>query len=209
MPRFSTASAGYTVLLCFQVLSFTAQAQEGNEEPTLQDAVTEKFAHADEGKYITVVVENDSLGTAGTDKNYTSGVRLSYLDINLKPPKAARALDRVIPTFGINETSSVTYSIGQNIYSPQNIEERAQDPDDRPWAAHLYGSMGLVTVTDNHLDEIEASIGIVGPAALGNRHKNSYTLTLQRIVLHRTDGQTSLIMSRPLPLHGNASFQIT
>ncbi|WP_299381569.1 lipid A deacylase LpxR family protein [uncultured Kiloniella sp.] len=136
---------------------------------TFQEQLTGRVASKKEDQYISLVIENDSLGTAGTDKNYTSGVRLGYLDVNADLPEIAYTLDRVIPTFGINETSSVFYSLGQNIYTPQNIRQREQDPDDRPWAAHLYGSIGLVTVTDNHLDEIEASLGIVGPAALGEQ----------------------------------------
>ena len=120
-------------------------------------------------KIITVVVENDSIGTRGTDKNYTSGVRIGYYDINAEMPELAYVIDDYIPTFEVSKTSSVFYSFGQNLYSPQDITQSDQDPNDRPWAAHLYASMGLVTQTDNHLDELEISLGIVGPWALGEQ----------------------------------------
>ncbi|WP_025897017.1 lipid A deacylase LpxR family protein [Sneathiella glossodoripedis] len=122
-----------------------------------------------EDTIITVIIENDSIGTRGTDKNYTSGVRLGYYDINAELPEIAYIIDDYIPTFEITKRSSVFYSLGQNLYTPQDITQTAHDPDDRPWAAHLYGSMGLVTQTDNHLDELEVSIGVVGPAALGEQ----------------------------------------
>ncbi|MCZ4279601.1 lipid A deacylase LpxR family protein [Kiloniella laminariae] len=139
------------------------------ETPTLEQQARGRIFDKKRDQIITLVIENDSLGAAGTDKNYTSGVRLGYLDLNADLPEVAYALDEVIPTFGINDTSSVFYSVGQNLYSPENIRQREQDPDDRPWAAHLYGSMGLVTITGNHVDEVEASVGIVGPAALGEQ----------------------------------------
>lgn len=122
-----------------------------------------------EDTIITLVIENDSIGTNGTDKNYTSGVRLGYFDINAEMPEFAYFIDNYIPTFELTKTSSIFYSVGQNLYSPQDITQSTHDPDDRPWAAHLYASMGLVTKTENHLDELEISLGIVGPWALGEQ----------------------------------------
>jgi lipid A 3-O-deacylase len=125
-------------------------------------------AHA-EGRdnIVTLVVENDKFG-GGTDKNYTSGLRLGYIDINSKIPGFARETARIVPMFEVNETTSVFYSLGQNIYTPES-KEREQDPDDRPWAGFLYGSVGMVTFTDNRSDEIEMTLGVVGPAALGEQ----------------------------------------
>ncbi len=167
----SFITASFLAVLFVGAIPARAQdpARNQDENGTFQEKLTGTVVENEEDQIITVVVENDSLGVAGTDKNYTSGVRLGYLDVNADLPDIAYTLDRVIPTFGINETSSVFYSLGQNIYTPQNIQSREQDPDDRPWAAHLYGSIGLVTVTDNHLDEIELGVGIVGPAALGEQ----------------------------------------
>lgn len=115
---------------------------------------------------VTLVVENDLFGGNGTDQNYSSGIRLGYIDINSEFPQFAHEIADVVPMFDINETSSIFYSVGQNIYTPK-IDQREQDPDDRPWAAFLYGSIGMVTFTDNHSDEIEATLGVIGPAALG------------------------------------------
>lgn len=135
-----------------------------------QQSGSEKIApQISDDTIITVVIENDSIGTQGTDKNYTSGVRIGYFDVNAEMPDLAYTIADYIPTFAVTKTSSVFYSFGQNLYSPQDITQSSQDPDDRPWAAHLYASMGLVTQTDNHLDELEISLGIVGPWALGEQ----------------------------------------
>lgn len=140
----------------------------GPPEPTLQkqaEAAVKKEA-PDKRRIFTVVYENDLIGS-GNDEYYTNGVRFGYLDIGADFPEFAKDLDDVIPTFSINDTSSIFYSIGQNMYTPKDITQSVQDPKDRPWAGYLYGSMGMVTFTDDHTDELELSLGVVGPAAMG------------------------------------------
>ena len=122
-----------------------------------------------DGQIITLVIENDSIGGRGTDENYTSGVSLSYLDVSAEMPEIAYTIADYIPTFDINDSSSVVYSFGQNLYTPRDIQQSTQDPNDRPWAAHLYAAIGLVTITDDHVDEVEVSLGVVGPWALGKQ----------------------------------------
>ncbi len=135
--------------------------------PTVEDQFSEKVSTDDRDKVVTMVVENDLFGTKGTDANYTSGVRFTFLDVNADLPYLSEKLDDVIPTFEINNTTSVYYSIGHNLYTPRDIKRRSLDVNDRPWASHIYGSMGLFSITDNHLDEVEVSLGVIGPAALG------------------------------------------
>ena len=152
--------------------SQAAQAETALPDMTLEEQVrlyqSQHQDNAGEGKVVTLVVENDLFGK-GTDQNYTSGVRLSYFDASAEMSDLAHYVADHIPTFSLNEFSSLTYSIGQNLYTPDDISLAAQPANDRPWAAHLYGSMGLVTVTDDHIDEIEAQIGVVGPLALGEQ----------------------------------------
>ncbi len=73
----------------------------------------------------------------------------------------------MLPFLDINETTSVAYSLGHNLYTPKAVESPLQDPNDRPWASFLYGSMAMVTLEENHLDEYEITLGVVGPLALG------------------------------------------
>lgn len=138
-------------------------------EDTLQTGASRVVSRVTDDSFLTFNIENDMLGGSGTDRNYTSGVRLTYFDLGTALPDFVYALDRVIPTFGINETTSISWSLGQNLYTPKDITQAAQDPTDRPWAAFLYASAGLATITDNHIDEVELSLGVVGPAALGEQ----------------------------------------
>jgi lipid A 3-O-deacylase len=132
----------------------------------LEQSVSQQVSNYPKKKIVTVIVENDSLG-GGTDKNYSSGVRINYTNTDVKFPKIAHRIDKLIPTFDINRTSSIYYSFGQNLYTPSDISRSSLNIKDRPWAAFLYGSLGMLTLTDNHTDEVEATLGIVGPAALG------------------------------------------
>lgn len=142
----------------------------GPPEPSLQTQAETavKKLPPEQRRIVTAVYENDLIGS-GSDEYYTSGVRLGYLDIGAEFPEFAHDLDDVIPTFSINETSSIFYSIGQNIYTPQDITQREQAEGDRPWAGYLYASMGMVTLTDDHTDELELSLGVVGPSAMGEQ----------------------------------------
>ncbi|TNE36516.1 MAG: lipid A deacylase LpxR family protein [Alphaproteobacteria bacterium] len=138
-------------------------------QQTPEEASADTISGNQNQKIFTLVIENDSIGGRGTDKNYTSGVRFGYLDSGAEMPAIAYKIDDYIPTFEINDSTSVFYSFGQNLYTPSDITNPAPNPNDRPWAAHLYGAIGLATATDDHVDEVEVSLGVVGPWALGKQ----------------------------------------
>lgn len=153
-----------------------AHAADLQRDRTIEKQIPKHVLKDKRNKIFTLVMENDMFG-GGTDRNYTSGIRLNYTEVGAKFPAIAHKLDKLIPTFRINRTSSIMYSFGQNLYTPRDITQAVADPNDRPWAAFLYGSIGMVTLTDNHTDEIEATLGVVGPLALGEQaqkliHKN-------------------------------------
>ncbi len=146
----------------------TALKQNLNDLQTVERKVTNRIKNADDRNYLSLSIENDAIG-GGTDENYTSGVRVTYFDVETPIPPVIDELAEVIPTFDINATTSTFYSVGQNLFTPADIEIRADQPDDRPWAAWLYGSVGLTTITKDHLDELEFTLGVVGPEALGEQ----------------------------------------
>lgn len=151
-----------TVLSCLLIATVILLPQSA-EAQELDNATRNR---EDKPRVMTLVVENDMFGS-GSDQSYTSGIRLSYLDLDFGIPDIARQIDQYIPTFVLNETSSVYYSLGHNVFTPNDITQSTQPPDERPWAAFLYGSMGLVTVHKNRVDNLEATLGVVGPLALG------------------------------------------
>lgn len=155
--------ASIHILTAIFLLPSPALAQE-----TAQQRIENKIKLDKDSKIITLVYENDLIGS-GTDQHYTNGVRLSYMDISSKVPQIAHRIAEAIPTFSINATTSTFYSLGQNMYTPKNINTRSPNPNDRPWAGYLYGSIGMVTLTDNHIDELETSLGIVGSHSIAQQ----------------------------------------
>lgn len=144
------------------LITAPAWAQE-----SLQDRIPDSISQED-NSFFTLTVENDLFG-AGTDENYTSGVRLTYFNDKADPPEFIKALGNAVPFFNVNETTNVYYSVGQNLYTPEVITTATPDPTDRPYAAFLYGSVGYSTLSNNHIDDIELTLGVVGPAALGEQ----------------------------------------
>ena len=101
-------------------------------------------------------------------------MRATWFDSDIKVPPVIDVIADKIPTFNLDNKTATFYSVGQNIFTPEDITLAEQPDDDRPWAAFLYGSVGLANITYNgdrpfHVDELEFTLGIVGPEALGEQ----------------------------------------
>lgn len=154
-----------------------AQDMPEGKPMTFEDIATHDIDQTPRKKFITFSLENDSIGS-GRDMNYTNGVRITAFDTQARIPAFIDTLAGKIPTFDINPTTSIFYTLGQNLYTPADITLRETAPGDRPWAAWLYLSAGLATVTDNHVDEVELTAGMVGPAAMGEPVQRAVHKTL-------------------------------
>ncbi len=166
--------------------SFPAFAEPENAPrpptPGLETQVRKTVGNLKHKNYLSLSYENDLIGS-GRDSHYTSGVQATWFNVNTPVPPVIDELANMIPTFDLNPTTSTFFTIGQTMFTPEDISIRAPQPDDRPWAGFLYGSVGLATVTDNHIDELEVTLGIVGPEALGEQ-------TQKFVHSHITSSQT-------------------
>jgi len=116
--------------------------------------------------------ENDSFG--GTDRHYTNAFRLTWLspdlteyDEDTRLPRWGLPLIRKLPL--INRPGfqrNVGLSLGQNIYTPENISRRDLIRDDRPYAGWTYLSLTFHVKNTVKLDVFEVTMGIVGPSSL-------------------------------------------
>jgi lipid A 3-O-deacylase len=116
--------------------------------------------------------ENDYL--AKTDSNYTNGGRLSWTSpwITWKPegdsvpPGSSpwyQSLIKSIPFFyAPGSQSGIFIAAGQNIYTPDDLDEQEVIVDDRPYAGYLYLGFGVIKKSDSHMDTLEVDAGIVG-----------------------------------------------
>ena len=117
----------------------------------------------------TLYLENDIF--AGEDQNYTNGLKLTWSSPIYKayPPEAIPhrwlyPIIRKLPFEGSEDSrNNITYSVGQNIYTPEDIEEEDLIEDDRPYAGITYGSIGFHERTQTEMDTLELYLGLVGP----------------------------------------------
>lgn len=116
---------------------------------------------------LSLVFENDVF--SGSDGHYTSGLRASWLSAPDRTPAWALRAARWFPLFPEDGTVRTGYAIGQNMYTPEDIELKDPPLDDRPYAGWLYGSIGLIAETGRRLDQLGLTLGIVGPASLAEQ----------------------------------------
>lgn len=123
--------------------------------------------------------ENDLFGD--TDKYYTNAVQMTWLSNDLKQyrddvrlPKWSIPIIQAIPFSGDpGSVHNVGILLGQQIYTPSDIQTTEVLEDDRPYAGFLYGGLALHSKTDTILDTLEIVLGVVGPAAKAEFSQNT------------------------------------
>jgi lipid A 3-O-deacylase len=126
----------------------------------------------DPDSIITIQVENDAVSTLkGTsDQYYTSGIRLGYTS-GADAFEPAASLGHSIWGDG---TTRVSLDIVQSLFTPRDTQLDPPNPADRPYTGELLASLGLIHDTANTRDLISLSLGVVGPAALGEEVQNGF-----------------------------------
>lgn len=124
---------------------------------------------------LNLYVENDLFSE--TDQDYTSGIRLTWVSPDISNyvdseamPGWVRRINRGLTFFHGSHKGlkrNVIVSIGQQIYTPQDLNQTMLIDDDRPYAGWLFMGFGFQTRTPEQLDTLELRIGVVGPAAFG------------------------------------------
>jgi hypothetical protein len=124
--------------------------------------------HADEtgSSAISIIFENDVF--YDTDRHYTNGIRLSGEIALNDVPEWLQDAARQFPFFPDDGTMRAGFAVGQSIYTPPDITLENPPLDERPYAGWLYGSIGLVAESGRQLDQLELSLGVVGPASLAD-----------------------------------------
>ena len=126
-------------------------------------------AAEDEKATWSVLLENDYFGT--TDSNYTNGVLFGYLSGKGRGEGLARRFLRASP----EDVTRVGITVGHSIFTPQDINATAPLPDQHPYAGWLYGEYSVLVERDSDvLDMVSLTLGVVGPAALGEEVQNNY-----------------------------------
>ena len=114
--------------------------------------------------------ENDLF--AGEDRYYTNGFRIGWTRSEERVPPWLRSVADFLPFFVEREEPGrlkAAVHLGQNMYTPEDIERTTPDPDDRPYAGWLYFVVGIASERDNRIDRLQLNVGVVGPASLADK----------------------------------------
>lgn len=118
----------------------------------------------------SILFENDIFDN--TDHDYTNGVELGYTTSPSDTPEWAVWAARRLPFFAQSGDVRTRYAIGQSIFTPTDISVANPAPTERPYAGYLYGTMGLVADNGMNLDQLQVTLGMVGPASLAQDSQN-------------------------------------
>ena len=138
------------------------------------------LAQAENGKKsgtFSFYLENDLF--AGTDRYYTSGVKLTWISPDLMGNQKNSRLLKWIHSLSkkfpfINKPGfhhAISISIGHNIYTPEDIERSDLIMEDRPYAGISYLGIGFNSQSNCRMSSLEFCLGIVGPHSYGERYQ--------------------------------------
>ncbi len=126
----------------------------------------------------TIYIENDSF--AQTDRDYTNGVKLTWSTPFQFDTKKLNLPDWSYPIINrlpfVNDSAkyrAVSFSLGQNIYTPNDLERQDLIEEDRPYAGILYVAVGFHSRQGRRKDSWEFSVGIVGPHSYAEQAQNT------------------------------------
>lgn len=149
----------------------------------------------------SLYVENDVF--ADSDDQYTSGLKLTWSQYGLSELPADawthRWLYPVVRRLGFgnlgNQSAALTFSVGQAIYTPEDIESRELIRDDRPYAGITYAAMNFHRKTRKRMHSFGLCAGIVGPHSYAEQMQ---TFSHDFLNSHATNGWDHQLEDEPV-----------
>lgn len=120
------------------------------------------------GPTITFYLENDVF--VKTDQYYTHGMGLSWITPDYHPekpiPKWTQPGFRTLSLIGgTGEFRHLTYTLRQNVYTPQNIESAQIVVGEHPYAGVTYIALGFHQKDSKSITTLEFDAGLIGPSS--------------------------------------------
>lgn len=117
----------------------------------------------------SIQLENDLLGSAD-DRFYTHGTQISFAAFD-NPPAYLNYLSELLPFYDTGCDKLFGFSIGQKIFTPEDISQETLIKDDRPYAGWLYFNSSIAHRMEDLGDReiingLVVTVGLVGPSAL-------------------------------------------
>ena len=135
-----------------------AQTVSHNASPE-HDSVTHMLRISEDDDFINIWGQ-------GTDNAYTNGTRIDYFYQPLHP--SHHLWDKWMPSAGKNSTNIYGWGLEQVMYTPDDINSSAYQPNDYPWSGGLFATHTRYSYNpEKHYDfQTELVLGVMGPAAL-------------------------------------------
>lgn len=121
---------------------------------------SEKRAEEDDKGIFGVVIENDIF--SGSDRDYTNGIRFSWMSAEDNMPSFIRQTANFLPLASAGK-KRISIAAGQSMFAPQDLSRTDLVVGDHPYGGWLYGSVGLVSDTGKTLDNVMLTLGHTGP----------------------------------------------
>ena len=120
-----------------------------------------------EFEWITYTLDNDLF--LGNDSGYTNGLYIALYDTKEKdslpkPSWMLKPLEWTISKEG-SLASINSYTIGQSMFTPEDITIANPGADDLPYSGLLFLNNSYLVVNDTFADKIGTTLGIVGPSS--------------------------------------------
>jgi hypothetical protein len=120
----------------------------------------------------TIQDENASISAQSlTDRYYVNGLRLGWTSGTDAVPDFLASAGRLVWGDG---QQRIAFDLSQQIFTPADASARIPPLGDEPYAGLLMGNFSLITDKADSRSTITASLGLVGPWALGEEVQNGF-----------------------------------
>ena len=132
----------------------------------------------DQGPVLSLTEENDFVN--GTDRWYTQGAKIAYLQADNDMPRWTERLFDHIPELGFSTGAErIGYQLGQSMYTPANTHATELLVNDRPYAGWLYTGLilqrrGMGAGDYLTLENFQMDLGVIGPHSFANNVQTWY-----------------------------------
>jgi lipid A 3-O-deacylase len=150
---------------------------------------------------ITLFIENDI--TDKTDWWYTSGAKIAWISPDISERnnqdfiyRWANSCMNHLPFVKDPELKrNISISIGQNMYTPKDIDASQPIENDRPYAGISYIALGFHGRDSRKMDTLEFVIGIVGPQSYAESAQKYFHKIFKN---HQPQGWDNQLKNEPI-----------
>ncbi len=126
-----------------------------------------------------VTLENDLF--TGSDDSYTNGFSVAWTSRRAAAMESGALAGRWIDALGFlplprgaGHDRHATVAVGQELFTPEDIDAVVRDPDDQPYAGILFADLGVLSRSDVSAHAWRLRLGLVGPSALGEQAQREF-----------------------------------